>query len=168
MRSAPMLDSPAVSVSSSDMTKSRKSNPIVQAVQNAAAELNDLLNAIGLRVSLMRHQLEESANGAAEMVRGAGLVDKASHRVRRLGEYVRAEELVASMRPGLTRKLPKHYGTRSPFIGSEPGSRSALIIAESSDENGAIKECLEQSGYSVVVAESSFRRVEAASVQRPF
>ncbi len=74
------------------MTKSRKPHPIVQVAQIAASELNDLLNAIGLRVSLLRHQLAASAY-ETEMVRLAGLVEKASQRVQRLEEYARAEQL---------------------------------------------------------------------------
>src|SRR5260370_33293087 len=80
------------------MTKPRKLNPIVLAVETAISELNDLLNAIGLRISLLQHQVEAAAF-EAEIVRLAGLVEKATERVRLLDEYVRAEALVASMRP---------------------------------------------------------------------
>lgn len=92
------------------MTKSRKPDPFVQAAQNAASEINDLLNAIGLRVALLRHQLVASAY-EAETVRLAGLVEKVSQRVQRLEEYARAEELVASMRPGRTKKRSNIPGT---------------------------------------------------------
>src|ERR1700674_909032 len=88
------------------MTKSRKLNPIVVAVENATSELNDLLNAIGLRISLLQHQVEASAF-EAETVRLAGLVDKATERVRLLDEYVRAEALVASMRPDRAKRPAK-------------------------------------------------------------
>jgi PleD family two-component response regulator len=141
-----MFDRSAVSARSPDMTKSRKLHPIVQVAQNAASELNDLLNAIGLRISLMRHQLESSAY-EAEMVRLAGLIEKASQRVQRLEEYARAEQLVASMRPGRTRKKSSTLGIDNPH--------TALLITDSSDENSAIKECLERSGCTVVVAASS-------------
>jgi signal transduction histidine kinase len=144
-----MFDRSAVSARSPDMTKSRRLHPIVQVAQNAASELNDLLNAIGLRISLMRHQLESSAY-EAEMVRLAGLIEKASQRVQRLEEYARAEELVASMRPGRTRKRSDTSGINNPAI-----AHSALLITDSSDEDSAIKECLERSGCTVVVAASS-------------
>jgi len=149
-----MFDRSAVSVRSSDMTKPRKPHPIVQVAQTAASELNDLLNAIGLRISLLCHQLAASAY-EAEMVRLAGLVERASQRVQRLEEYARAEELVASMRPGRTKKRPNAPATNYPAIVSEPGPRTALLITDSSVENSAIKECLERSGCTVVVAESS-------------
>src|SRR5271169_6815830 len=123
------------------MTKTRKPHTIVRAAQNAASELNDLLNAIGLRVSLLRHELRASAN-EAEMIRLAELVNRACHRVHLLGEYARAEELVASMRPGRTRRLSKPETARHPAIGSELSSTNALFIAESSIENSAIRDCL--------------------------
>ena len=89
------------------------------------------------------------------MVRLAGLVEKASQRVQRLEEYARAEELVASMRPGRTKRKSDAPGTDNPAMGSEPGPPTALLITDSSVENSAIKECLEHSGCAVVVAESS-------------
>jgi PleD family two-component response regulator len=149
-----MLDRSAVSARSPDMTKSRKSHPIVQVAQNAASELNDLLNAIGLRISLMRHQFESSAY-EAEMVRLAGLIEKASQRVQRLEEYARAEALVASMRPGRTRKRSNTGGIGNPANAPESAPHTALLITDSSDEDSAIKECLERSGCTVVVAASS-------------
>ena len=45
---------------------------------------------------------------------------------------------------------------------------SALLIADSSAENDAIRECLEHSGYSVVVAESSGDGFETARIRQPF
>lgn len=137
-------------VGRSDMAKSqsRKPNPIVLAVHTAASELNDLLNAIGLRISLLQHQVEASAF-EAEIARLAGLVDRATERVRRLDEYARAEELVASMRPDREK-------SRSNTSSSDNHkARTALLITDSSGENSAIKESLERSGCIVVVAESS-------------
>jgi PleD family two-component response regulator len=138
-----------VSVGRSDMakSKSRKPNPIVLAVHTAASELNDLLNAIGLRISLLQHQVEAS-EFEAEIVRLAGLVDKASQRVRQLDEYARAEELVASMRPDGEKSQPN-------VSANNHKARTALLITDSSGENSAIKESLERSGCIVVVAESS-------------
>src|ERR1700688_2125911 len=94
-----LLDGSAVRGWNSDMRKSGRPHPIVQVVENTAGELNDLLNAIRLRLSLLLYQLAGSAN-EAEIARLAGLIDKASQRVRRLEEYTHAEELVASMRRG--------------------------------------------------------------------
>ncbi len=134
------------------MTKPRKLNPIVVAVENATSELNDLLNAIGLRISLLQHQVEAAAF-EAEIVRLAGLVDKATKRVRLLDEYVRAEALVASMRPDRAKRPAKI--SRAENLVSDRQQRTALLITDPAGENGAIKECLERSGCTVVVAESS-------------
>ena len=134
--------------------KSRRPNPIVVAVQDAASELNDLLNAIGLRMSLLQHQVEASAF-EAEIARLAGLVEKATERVRLLDEYARAEALVASMRPELAKKPRRISRAENPPVDYERKARTALLISDSAVENSAIKECLERSGCEVVVAESS-------------
>ena len=136
------------------MMKSRRPNPIVVAVQDAASELNDLLNAIGLRVSLLQHQVEASAF-EAEIARLAGLVEKATERVRLLDEYARAEALVASMRPELAKKPRRISRAENPPVDYDRKARTALLISDSAVENSAIKECLERSGCEVVVAESS-------------
>ena len=136
------------------MTKPRKLNPIVLAVENATSELNDLLNAIGLRISLLQHQVEAAAF-EAEIARLAGLVDKATQRVRLLDEYVRAEALVASMRPDRAKRPSKISRADNLDVVSDRRPRTALLITDPAGENGAIKECLERSGCTVVVAESS-------------
>jgi len=135
------------------MTKTRKPHPIVRVVQDTASELNDLLNAVGLRIALLRHQLEASA-AEAEMIRLAGLVDKAAERVRRLEDYTRAEELVAVMRRGRGKRKADSAHTDSSAFLSE-SSQSALLIGKSSGDDTALKECLERSGCQVTVAESS-------------
>jgi hypothetical protein len=136
------------------VTKSRKPNPIVLAVQDAVSELNDLLNAIGLRISLLQHQIEASAF-EAEISRLAGLVEKASRRVQRLEEYARAEELVASMRSERTTRRAMKQGATGNAILAVHSPRTALLITSSPAGNGTIKECLERSGCKVVLAESS-------------
>ncbi len=146
-----MFERSAVALPSSGMPKSRKPHPIVQVAHKAATELNDLLNAIGLRISLLRHQLAPSPN-EAEMIRLAGLVEKATQRVQQLEEYARAEALVASMRPGRMKRSERLAGMTAP---AEPRERTALLITDAPAENNSIKEGLEQSGFKVVVAESS-------------
>jgi PleD family two-component response regulator len=162
-----ILDGSAVRVWSSDMRKSRRPHPIVQVVENTAAELNDLLNAIGLRLSLLRHQLEASSS-EAEIARLAGLIDKASQRVRRLEEYTRAEELVASMRPGRARKKPKTSDASSSALLSDETSGTALLITDPSIDDSAIRECLERNGCTVVVAESSADGLKLLQSGDPF
>src|SRR5271156_1409640 len=135
------------------MTKTRKPHPIVQVVHDTACELNDLLNAVGLRIALLRHQLEASS-AEAEMVRLAGLIDKAAQHVRRLEDYTRAEELVELMRRRSAQKKVESVVDSSAFL-SESNSQRALLISNSSADDSAIKEHLERSGCEVVVAESS-------------
>jgi hypothetical protein len=147
-----MFDGSVRSVWSSDMTKSRRPHPIVQVVQSAASELNDVLNAISLRISLLQHQVEASAF-EAEMMRLAGLIEKASEYIRRLDDYARAEALVATMRPARNRKRSRI--NRIPSLPSEPLQRTALLITDSPGEDSPIKECLERSGCTVVTAGSS-------------
>src|SRR5258708_338590 len=151
MRSNPMFDGSVRSVWSSDMTKSRRPHPIIQVVPHAASQLNDVLNAISLRISLLQHQVEASSF-EAEIIRLAGLIEKASQHIHRLDDYARAEELVASMRPARNRKRSRI--DRNPSLRSEPSQRTALLITESSGEDSAIKQCLERSGCTVVIAGS--------------
>jgi hypothetical protein len=136
------------------MTKSRKPHPIVQVVQDSTIELNDILNAIGLRIALLRHRFEASA-AEAEMIRLAGMIEKASQRVLRLEQYTRAEELVASMRPGRVRRRAETSRTKSAAFFSGQGPRTALLITDAPIENSPIKDCLERSGCNVVVAGST-------------
>jgi PleD family two-component response regulator len=143
-----------VQVGNSNMTKLRKLHPIVEVVRNTTSELNDLLNAVGLRIALLRHQLETSA-AEGEMVRLAALVEKASQRVRRLEEYTRAEELVALMRPGRAKRSTQSSTANSTAFLSEETPRTALLITDPVVDDSAIRQCLEHSGYTVVVAESS-------------
>ena len=134
------------------MTKSRRPHPIVQAVQTAASELNDVLNAISLRISLLQDQAE-APTFEAEIARLAFLIEKASQRIHRLDEYARAEELVASTRSGRASK--RSGADRSPSLPSEPSQRTALLITDSSADDSPIKECLERSGCTVVTAGST-------------
>jgi PleD family two-component response regulator len=149
-----MLKSAAASGLSPGTTRARKLHPIVQVVQIAASELNDQLNAIGLRISLLRHELEASP-WEAEMLRLAGLVEKASQRVQRLQEYARAEKLVASMRPAPVRKRLETSVTNGAAFLADREPRTALLISDGPIDDSSIKEVLERSGCTVVVAESS-------------
>ena len=149
-----MFESAAVSEFRHDEERTRNPHPIVQVVHDAASELNDLLNAIGLRIALLRHQLEATAV-EAEMARLASLIEKASQRVLELEQYTRAEEVVASMRPGRASKRAETSRTKSSGFLTEQKPRTALLITDASIENSAIKDCLERSGCNVVVAGSS-------------
>lgn len=150
----PMLDSSSVQRWAPAPKKLRKLHPIVQVVENTASEINDLLNAIGLRVSLLRHQADSSAT-EAEMARLAGLVEKATRSIQRLQAYTRAEELVALMRRNRARKRVAPSGMNGPPFLAQNRQRTALLIADASVDDSAIRECLEHSGCRVVEANSS-------------
>ena len=155
MRADSMLDDGAqVRVAGSYMRKSRKPHPIVQVVENVASELNDLLNAIGLRIALLRPELEAHIS-AAEMMRLAGLVEKATQCVQRLQAYTRAEELVAVMRRGRGKHRGEISATSSPPFLADDRQRTALLMTHASVDDSAIRECLERSGCRVVEAKSS-------------
>jgi len=136
------------------MTNSRKLNPVILAVEAATSELNDLLNAIGLRISLLQHQVEAAAF-EAEIARLAGLVEKATQRVRLLDEYARAEALVAAMRPEQPKRQTKVSSVENLEVVSDRKAQTALLITDAAEENSAIKDCLERNGCTVVVAKSS-------------
>jgi hypothetical protein len=126
------------------MKKLRKPHPIVQVVESTAGEIYDLLNAIGLRISLLRHQADSSAT-EAEMARLAGLVEKATRSIQRLQAYTRAEELVALMRRNRRKRIEPSGMNGPPFLAEER-QRTALLIANASVDDSAIRECLERSG----------------------
>jgi PleD family two-component response regulator len=147
------------------MMKSRQPHPIVQVAHKAATELNDILNAIGLRISLLRHQLAPSATDA-EMMRLAGLVEKATQRVQRLEEYARAEALVAAMRPARRKRSERLASMNSAL--AEPRTRTALLITDSAAGNNSIKEGLEQSGFKVVMADSSGNALKLLQASEDF
>jgi hypothetical protein len=91
------------------------------------------------------------------LIRLASMIEKASQRVLRLEQYSRAEELVASMRPGRGRGRRRAETARAKTAAffSEQVSRTALLISDAPIENSPIKDCLERSGCNVVVAGST-------------
>lgn len=147
-------DSAQIRASGSSMRKSRKPHPIVQVVESAASDLNDLLNAIGLRIALLRPELE-TPTSEAELVRLAGLVEKATQCVQRLQAYTRAEELVAVMRRGRRKSRGEISGMNSPPFLADDRQRTALLMTHASVDDSAIRECLERSGCRVVEAKTS-------------
>jgi CheY-like chemotaxis protein len=147
-------DSAQIRAAGSNMRKSRKPHPIVEVVESASSELNDLLNAIGLRIALLRPELE-APTSEAEMMRLAGLVEKATQCVQRLQAYTRAEELVAVMRRGRAKHTGEISAVNSPPFLADDRQRTALLMTHASVDDSAVRECLERSGCRVVEAKSS-------------
>jgi PleD family two-component response regulator len=160
-------DSAQVRAPDSNMRKSRKPHPIVEVVENAASELNDLLNAIGLRIALLRPELE-APGSEAEMVRLAGLVERATQCVQRLQAYTRAEELVALMRRGRGKKKTEISAIDSPPFLSDDRQRTALLMTHTSTDDSAIRDCLERSGCQVVEAKSAAEGLKLLQSDRDF
>ncbi len=79
----------------------RRSPPVSLVALKAATDLNDILNALNLRVALLRHRSNSAAPTGTDMERVAGLVDKAVECDRNLQDYIRAEELVGAIRTAL-------------------------------------------------------------------
>jgi CheY-like chemotaxis protein len=121
--------------------------------------LNDILNALGLRVALLRHRTNPAAPSSADMERVAGLVDKAVECVRNLQDYIRAEQLVGAIRTALyEQQIEIEDDGRSPQ--SEPRKR-VLLIGGERNEDTSIKGGLERSGCEVTVAGSAAEGLKA-------
>ena len=86
----------------SQITPLRAAPVVGMVALKAAAELNDILNALGLRVALLRHRSNPTSPPSADMERLSGLVDKAVECVRNLQDYIRAEQLVGAIRNALS------------------------------------------------------------------
>jgi CheY-like chemotaxis protein len=133
----------------------------------AATELNDILNALNLRVALLRHRSNPSSLPGGDMERLTGLVDKAVECVRNLQDYIRAEQLVGAIRSAIAEQQIDATHSNSK---NEPRMRVLLIGKErGEDNNGAsIKNGLERSGCDVIVAGSAAEGLEALGHETEF
>ena len=147
---------PAVAKMGSQISQ-RRSPPVSLVALKAATDLNDILNALNLRVALLRHRSNSAAPTGTDMERVAGLVDKAVECVRNLQDYIRAEELVGAIRTALYEQQIEDR-VRGPE--SEPRMKVLLIGGERS-EDASIKNGLERSGCEVTVAGSAAEGLKA-------
>jgi CheY-like chemotaxis protein len=133
----------------------------------AATELNDILNALNLRVALLRHRSNPSSLPNGDMERLSGLVDKAVACVRNLQDYIHAEQLVGAIRSAMSD--PQIDGTHS-NAKNEPRIRVLLIGEEhAEDTQGAsLQSGLERSGCDVIVAGSAAEGLEALGHETEF
>jgi CheY-like chemotaxis protein len=139
-------------------SSSLRSAPISLVALKAATELNDILNALGLRVALLRHHSNVEAPSSADMERVAGLVDKAVECVRNLQDYIRAEQLVGAIRTAL---YDQQIEDREKSRESEPRMMRVLLIGGERNDDISIKRGLERSGCEVTVAESAAEGLKA-------
>jgi CheY-like chemotaxis protein len=133
----------------------------------AATELNDILNALNLRVALLRHRSNPSSPRSADMERLTGLVDKAVECVRNLQDYIHAEQLVGAIRSALSEQQIDAAHSNSE---NEPRMRVLLIGKERAQdsEGTSIKSGLERSGCDVIVAASAAEGLQALEHETDF
>ena len=139
-------------------SSSLRSAPISLVALKAATELNDILNALGLRVALLRHRSNLEAPSSVDMERVAGLVDKAVECVRNLQDYIRAEQLVGAIRTAL---YDQQIEDRGQSRESEPRMMRVLLIGGERSDDTSIKKGLERSGCEVIVAGSAAEGLKA-------
>jgi CheY-like chemotaxis protein len=137
----------------------------------AATELNDILNALNLRVALLRHRSNPSSMPSGDMERLSGLVDKAVECVRNLQDYIHAEQLVGAIRSALAeQQIEQPIDAGHSNAANEPRMRVLLIGKERAEgtDGGSIKSGLERSGCEVTVAASADEGLEALEHETDF
>jgi CheY-like chemotaxis protein len=145
----------------------RRPAPVGMVALKAATELNDILNALNLRVALLGHRSNPSPLPGGDLERLTGLVDKAVECVRNLQDYIHAEQLVGAIRSALSD--PQIDATHS-NAGREPRMRVLLIGKEHAEgsQGTSIKSGLERSGCDVIVAGSAAEGLEALGHETEF
>ena len=133
---------------------SRRSPPVSLVALEAATQLNDILNALGLRLALLRYHPNPTLPSAGNIERLAGLLDKAVECVRNLQDYIRADQLVAAIRVALIEQEIEDAGLAELHLEDRPRVRVLLIGKERNDDT-PIKIGLERSGCDVIVAASA-------------
>lgn len=152
-------------------TTQRRATPIGLVALDAAIELNDILNALGLRVALLRHQPQSEPPTTGNMERLAELVDKAVECVRNLQDYIRAEQLVGAIRTALIeRELAATTGASERSQESKPRTRVLLIGKDRSEagEDSSLKSGLERSGCDVIAVGSAADGLKALENEPEF
>jgi len=145
--------------------------PVGMVALKAATELNDILNALNLRVALLRHRSSPSSLPKGDMERLSGLVDKAVECVRNLQDYIRAEQLVGAIRSALAeQQIEGPIDVAHANAANEPRMRVLLIGKERPEgaDGGSIKSGLERSGCQVTVAASADEGLEALEHETDF
>jgi CheY-like chemotaxis protein len=137
----------------------------------AATELNDILNALNLRVALLRHRSNPSSMPSGDMERVSGLVDKAVECVRNLQDYIRAEQLVGAIRSALAeQQVDPQIDPAHSNAANVPRMRVLLIGKERAEgtDGASMKSGLERSGCDVIVAASAAEGLQALEHETDF
>ena len=151
-------------------TSARIPAPIGLVALQAAIDLNDILNALGLRVALLRHHQNPVPPSTGNMDRLAELVEKAVDCVRNLQDYIRAEQLVGAIRTALIEREIAEATASAQIGGDRPRTRVLLIGKEQTEvtEDSSIRSGLERSGCDVIVAASVAEGLQALETEADF
>jgi CheY-like chemotaxis protein len=151
-------------------TSARIPAPIGPVALQAAIELNDILNALGLRVALLRHRQNPAPPSTGNMDRLADLVEKAVDCVRNLQDYIRAEQLVGAIRTALIEREIAEANATTQIREDRPRTRVLLIGKERTEvtEDSSIRSGLERSGCDVIVAASVAEGLHALETEPDF
>ena len=141
-------------------TSRRRSPPVILVALEAATQLNDILNALGLRLALLRYHPNATLPSTGNMERLAGLLDKAVECVRNLQDYIRADQLVGAIRTALIEQEIEDAVVTEPHPEDKPRMK-VLLIGEARSDGTSIKTGLERSGCDVIVALSAADGLEA-------
>jgi hypothetical protein len=142
-----------------ELLRQYQTHPLVQATSAAATKINDRLNAVALRLALLRWQPTGSRHEAS-IARLGNLVEHAAIEVRLLQDYARAVEVATvALR---TIELPEAAVVSERNTGSlrrSAGTRSLVAVSRvllvSAHENcQPITDHLERCGCLVTLAES--------------
>lgn len=149
----------AIASMRAELLRQYRTHPMVQAASAAATEINDILNAVALRLALLRWQSNGSRNDAS-IARLSNLVEHAAIQVRQLQDYARAIEVATfALRPielpesavvmeNSTGLLRKSARTKSLVTASR------VLVVSTDDNRKSIADYLERCGCTITVSES--------------
>ena len=142
------------------------SHPIVLAAYNAATEINDILNAVTLRLALLRWQPNGSRSDAS-IARLINLVEHAAMKVRSLQDYARAVEAAAFAvrQVDVRREAPIPVAQARIADPAVESAQSVLLLSASEDRRSMV-DYLDRCGYRVMIAASPEDAVKLLDSER--
>jgi CheY-like chemotaxis protein len=150
----------AVASMRAELVRQYRTHPMVQAASAAATEINDILNAVALRLALLRWQPDGPRNDAS-ITRLSNLVEHAAIQVRQLQDYARAVEVATfALRPIELPESAVVGDTNTGLLRRSARTRSlntaarVLVVSADNDNRKSIVDRLEHCGCTMTVAES--------------
>ncbi len=150
----------AVASMRAELVRQYRTHPMVQAASAAATEINDILNAVSLRLALLRWQPEGARNDAS-IARLSNLVEHAAIQVRQLQDYARAVEVATfALRPIELPESAVVGDANSGLLRRSARTRSLntaarVLVLSADDDRKSIIDRLERCGCSVTLAGSA-------------